>query len=409
MGTQLHIALRYLFAKKSHNVINIISIISAAGIAIGSMALILILSVYNGFDNSVRKIYESYKADFVITPTTGKTFTVTPDNLARIENIRGIASISPILEENVFIKYSDKEAIATIRGVEEEYLQHNHIQENILEGETKTAHGEIRYAILSQQLARSLGLRVRFLTPLELYFPKKENAVSITNPLASLNTATFYPSSVIRADGETAGNILYAEMEAVKALTGAAENKYTHLEIYLQEHGGNSLKSLKKENRHIMESMQQIFPECSVKDKTAQNATLYKMMKAEKFAVYLILFFVIGIISINIFSSLSMLITDKTEDIATFLSLGATKELVQKVFHLHGFLISFTGCLIGTAAGLILAYIQQQTGIISMPGNYIITAYPVDIQIADVAITVLGVSAIGFAVSRMPVKKFFKN
>ncbi len=409
MGTPLHIALRYLFAKKSHNVINIISIISAAGIAIGSMALILILSVYNGFDNSIREIYEGYKADFVIAPTTGKTFTVTPDNLAVIGNIPGIAGCSPVLEENVFIKYSDKEAIATIRGIEEDYLQHSHIQENIIEGGPKTSHGEINNAILSQQLARTLGLRVRFLTPLEMYFPKKGSAVSITNPLASLNTATFYPSSVIKADGETDSNILYAGMESVKALTEAAENNYTHLEIYLQEQDGNPAKSLKKENRRIKESLQLIFPECSVKDRAEQNATLYKMMKAEKFAVYLILFFVIGIISINIFSSLSMLITDKSEDIATFLSMGATKELVQEVFHLHGFLISFTGCLIGTAIGLLLAFIQQQTGLISIPGNYLITAYPVDIQISDVLITVIGVSAIGFAVSRMPVKNFFKN
>ena len=409
MGTPLHIALRYLFAKKSHNVINIISIISAAGIAIGSMALILILSVYNGFDNSIKQIYESYKADFLITPVSGKTFSIIPDKLEQLSTLQGIESYSPVLEENVFIKYGSREAIATIRGVEDEYLMHSHIQNNIVEGEAKTSHGEIQNVLVGQNLARNLGLRVRFLTPLEMYFPKKEGNISLTNPLACLNTATFYPSSVIKTDGEADANILYAGIDAVRALSGAPDNSYSQLEIYLPVPTKTSIKNLKKEYSGIMESLQQIFPECSVKDKAAQNATLYRMMKAEKFAVYLILFFVIAIISINIFSCLSMLITDKTEDIATFLSMGATKELVQKIFHLHGFLISLTGCLIGTSAGLALAFVQQQTGIISMPGNYLVSAYPVNIQIADIAITVLGVSATGFAISFLPVSKFFKK
>ena len=173
MGTPLHIALRYLFAKKSHNVINIISIISAAGIAIGSMALILILSVYNGFDNSIKQIYEGYKADFIITPTKGKTFEALPDKISHILDIEGISSAAPVLEETVFIRYGNRESIATIKGIEEVYLNHSHIAGNIVEGEAKTAMGEVRYALPSQQLARSLGLRVRFLTPLEIYFPQK--------------------------------------------------------------------------------------------------------------------------------------------------------------------------------------------------------------------------------------------
>ena len=133
------------------------------------------------------------------------------------------------------------------------------------------------------------------------------------------------------------------------------------------------------------------------------------MMKAEKFAVYLILFFVIAIISVNIFSSLSMLITDKREDIQTFLSMGATKELVSRIFHLHGFLICLTGCVIGVVTGLILAIIQQQTGIISIPGNYIVTAYPISIQATDIAITLAGVSATGYFISWLPIEKIFKK
>lgn len=402
MRTPLHIALRYLFAKKSHNVINIISIISAAGIAIGSMALILILSVYNGFDNSIRQIYESYKADFVITPTTGKLLTFTPDNITQITDIKGIVSYEPVLEEHVFIKYGNREAIATIRGVEESYLNQNHISGNLVEGDAKIRHGEIRHAIVGQQLARTLGLRVRFITPLELYFPDKEAEISITNPMESLNSQTHYPSAIVKTDGEENQELLYAGIDAVRELTGSTPQEYTSIEIYTEGVSSKQASSIQKK-------LQEVFPLCSVKNKEEQNSTLYRMMKAEKFAVYLILFFVIAIISVNIFSSLSMLITDKKEDIETFLSLGAPQELVQRIFHLHGALISLLGCIIGIVVGTLLALVQQYTGIISIPGNYLISAYPVDIQVLDIIITFVGVSGTGFIISRLPLRKLFTS
>ncbi len=402
MGTPLHIALRYLFAKKSHNVINIISIISAAGIAIGSMALILILSVYNGFDNSIKQIYESYKADFVITPTTGKLLTFTPDNITQITDIKGIAAYEPVLEEHVFLKYGDREAIASIRGVEESYLDRTHISNNLIEGEAKIRHGEVQHAIIGQQLANTLGLRVRFITPLELYFPDKEANISITNPMESLNYRTLYPSAIVKADGEEMQELLYAGIDAVRGLTGCNNDEYTSIEVYT---GGISPKQASE----IQEKLQKVFPQYNVKNKEEQNATLYRMIKAEKFAVYLILFFVIAIISVNIFSSLSMLITDKREDIETFLSLGAPKEMVHKIFYLHGALISILGCAIGTATGIILALVQQYTGIISIPGNYLISAYPVDIQVLDIIITFVGVSGTGFIISRLPLRKVFTS
>ena len=402
MRTPLHIALRYLFAKKSHNVINIISIISAAGIAIGSMALILILSVYNGFDNSIKQIYESYKADFVITPATGKVLTFTTDNITQITEIKGIAAYEPILEEHVFLKYGNRDAIATVRGVKESYLNRNHIHNNLVEGETKIRHGEIQHAIIGQQLARTLGLRVRFITPLELYFPDKEANISITNPMESLNSQTLYPSAIVKTDGEELQELLYAGIDTIRELTGNNKDEYTSIEVYT---GAISAKQAAE----IQERLKKVFPQCNVKNKEEQNATLYRMMKAEKFAVYLILFFVIAIISVNIFSSLSMLITDKREDIETFLSLGAPEELVQKIFHLHGALISVMGCSIGIAVGTILALIQQYTGIISIPGNYLISAYPVDIQVLDILITFIGVSGTGFLISRLPLRKVFTS
>ena len=407
MNTPLHIALRYLFAKKRHNVINIISIISAAGIAIGSMALVLILSVYNGFDNSIKNIYESYKADFVITPSVGKTFEVTPENLAQIEDIKHIAQASTVLAENAYIKYDNREAIVQIRGVNNLYLKHNHILENIIEGSPEFFHGETKYAVVGQPLAYHLALKTRFITPLEIYFPQKSGTISVVNPLDGLNNLILRPSSVIKTGSENQENIIYIDDESAHKLTGTPQSRYSSIEVYLAPYNKQNLNQ--REMKEISQSLKKIFPQCSVKDKQQQNSTLYKVIKAEKFAVYLILFFVIIIISINIFSCLSMLVTEKREDIETFLSLGATKELIIKIFHLHGFLISLTGCTIGTCIGIILAAIQQKFKIISISGSYIIDAYPIDLRFTDILIIFIGVTGIGFIISWLPMKKIFKN
>ena len=407
MRTPLHIALRYLFARKRHNVINIISIISAAGIAIGSMALVLIMSVYNGFDNSIREIYESYKADFVISPATGKTFEASPQELDEIEKIPHIALASTVLEENAYVRYDNREAIVQIKGVNPLYLNHNHILDNIVEGEPKFFHGENRYAVVGQPLAYHLALKSRFITPLEIYFPKKNGNISVVNPLEGLNTLTLRPSAIVRTENQTQDNILYLDSQSAHELTGTTENHYSNIEVYLLPDSKLTLTPHKMKG--IAQALEKIFPGCSVKDKQQQNSTLYKVIKAEKFAVYLILFFVILIISINIFSCLSMLVTEKQEDIETYLSLGATKELVGKIFHLHGFLISLTGCSIGTIVGIVLALIQQKFEIISISGSYLIDAYPVDVRIIDILIIFIGVTGIGFIISYLPMKKFFKN
>ena len=407
MKTTLHIALRYLFAKKRHNVINIISIISAAGIALGSMALVLILSVYNGFDNSIKNIYESYKADFVIAPYTGKTFEVAPESLSRAERIEHIAQASTVLRENAYVKYGNKEAIVQIIGVNPLYLNNKHIKENIVEGTPKFFHGETVYAVVGQSLAYGLALKSRFITPLEIYFPQKEGTISVINPLDALNTLTLRPSAVVKTENSTQENILYIDNASAHQLTGTPENNFSSIEIYLSPDSKASLSQRKI--KEIAQNLREIFPQCSIKDKQQQNSTLYKVIKAEKFAVYLILFFVIMIISINIFSCLSMLVTEKREDIETYLSLGATKELTGKIFHLHGFLISLTGCTIGTSIGIILALVQQKFGIISISGSYIIDAYPIDLRLADILIIFIGVTGIGFIISYLPMKKIFRN
>ena len=400
MRNQFHIALRYLFAKKTHNVINIISVISAAGIAIGSMALVLILSVYNGFDSSIREIYEGFKADFTITPSAGKTLYIEPALLQQTSSLQEVKSVHTIIEENVFLKYGSKETIALMRGIDSLYLESNPLGNSILEGKAQLALNEVEYAIMGEVLAYSLQARVRFQTPIEIFFPKKDANVTIANPLESVNYRKLFHGATIKGQGTDESSILYVPQKAARALTGNSENEFSTLEIFLHPEADKEM---------ARKSIQNLYPRSIVKDKLQQNDTLYKMMKAEKGAIYLILFFITAIISINIFSCLSMMIAEKRDDIATFLGLGATNEFIKRIFILHGTFISMAGCLAGTALGLLAAWGQQTFGFVSMPGNYMLSAFPVEIHFADVMITVIGVCGIGFLISCLPALKIFKN
>lgn len=400
MRTRIHIALRYLFAKKKHNVINIISGISAAGIAIGSMALVIILSVYNGFDNSIREIYESYKADFVITPQSGKTIILQPETLNTLEGLAQIKSAHPVIEENVFVKYGSKETIAPLKGVDSSYLNANPLGSNLIEGSARLSRNEIGFALLGEVLAYNLGARTRFTTPIELYFPKTEGNISITNPLESINTKRLFHGGTLKGQSSEESGIIYVSRQIAMELTGKQDNECSAIEVFIAE--GMS-------DEDIKEKMALLFPNCTIKDKLEQNATLYRMMNAERGAIYLILFFITAIISINIFSCLSMMIAEKREDIETFLGLGATKEFTESIFLLHGTFISLLGCLAGTFIGAAVALAQQIFGFITIPGNYVLSAFPVEIRFTDILITFIGVSLIGFLISWIPCKKIFKN
>lgn len=403
MHLPFFIARRYLFAKKSHNVINIISLISSVGIGIGSMALIIILSVYNGFDTLVKSFYQEYQPDFIITPSYGKIFRA--DSLFKAEtgSIKGIDAISEIVEETVFIQYGNSQSIAVIKGVEPDYHTLNGMEKSLVEGKFKLFEGDIPHAVIGRALASGMRLRVRFVEPLEIYFPNRKANISVINPAAGLNNETVYPSGIISLNNEFDQKCLFIPVSVARNLLSYENDYVTSVEVYLS-------KDTKEESARIGKELEEAIGKhgYTIKNRYEQNETLYKMMRAEKFAVYLILFFVILIVSVNIFGSLSMLIIDKKNDMQTYGSIGAPRRLINRIFILQGWLISLIGAAAGIAVGLILCLIQQEFGVISMPGNYIISSYPVHIKIADVFATFFGVAIIGYIIAVLPVriKKF---
>ena len=389
------IAKRYLFAKKSHNVINIISAISAIGMAVGTAALIIIMSVYNGFDSLIRSMMSNVEPDLMITPATGKTFVPEGEAFDWIYDRPEVKNICSILQEQIFISYDGKQGLAKAKGVDWIYEEESPLQEHISEGEFKLHRGDVPLASVGVGLAYEMGINPRFLSPIEIYFPSRTRRISAANPLASLESIKVWPSSTFAVSSDIDSDLMILPIEKMRELL-EYDDEVSAVEIRLIE--GYRKDDLRKLQKELGERLGEGF---EVKDRFQQNESLYKMMKYEKAAIYMILIFVIIIIAFNIFSSLSMLIIEKESDIRTLRSLGADDSLIRRIFILEGWLISLTGLAAGLVAGTGFALIQQKFGIIKMPGQFFVQAYPVILSWQDIVLTAAGVAIIGWLIAML--------
>lgn len=366
MKLSLYIAKRYLFAKKSHNVINIISAISATGMAIGTAALIIILSVYNGFDNIIRQNLSESDPDYLILPSEGKTFNGSDLPLSALAET---FSISGIIEESVFITYGGNQGFAKARGVENS-------------DSSSLWLGDIARAKFGPGIASELGINPRFVENAFLYFPDRNAKFSPVNPEAALNNVRVKPVDIFTSTTEFDNDLVIVPIELMRTLLGYGEDEFTAVELR-----GRAGAALDLGNDFV------------ILDRYHQHPEIYKMMKYEKAAIYLILIFIVIIISLNIFGSLSMLIIEKQGDIDTLHALGADDKLIRKIFALEGWLISLLGMVSGLVVGILTVVIQSRFGIVKLPGNYLVDAYPVALQWTDVLLTAAAVTAIGFIIS----------
>lgn len=397
MRLPLFIAKRYLFAKKSHNVINIISAISAIGMAIGTAALIIIMSIYNGFDSLIKSMMSNVEPDLLITPATGKSFIPEGDTYDWIYEQECVKNMCSVVQEQVFISYDGQQGLATVKGVDWIYEGESPIRDHLREGEFLMHRGDVPLAAVGIGLAYQMGISPRFLTPIEIYFPSRTRRISMTNPAASLESIKVWPSCTFSVNTEVDSKLMLIPIEEMRELL-EYEDEVSAIEIRTSE--GTSSKELALLQKEIGE---RLGPDYKVKNRFQQNESLYKMMKYEKAAIYMILIFVIIIIAFNIFGSLSMLIIEKDEDILTLRSLGARERLIKRIFVLEGWMISLTGLAAGLVVGIGFALIQQHFGLIKMPGSFIIQAYPVILSFWDILLTIAGVALIGYIIALLPV------
>lgn len=395
MNLPLKFAFRYLFARKSYNVINMISGIGMAGMAIGTAALIIILSVFNGFNNLVSDSLGDVYPDLVVKPSSGKFFV--PDSAAFAPVIASddVICLSSALEDQVFLSFEGKQSLARVRGVDEAFEEHSPLQDRIVDGYWLFYRGQRPIAVSGAALASTLGLNPRFVSPLEIYFPSRTGSISLANPSASLRSVKAQVGGVFSVNAELDAKLVLVPIALIRELL-EEPSAVSSVEIWTTP--GTSSRVQKS----LQDSLGDGF---RVLDRYQQNASLYKMMRYEKMAIYLILIFVVIIIAFNILSSLKMLIIEKEGDVGTLRSMGAPEPMLRRIFLLEGFLVTLVGMAIGLVIGIALVLLQQRFGFIGMPGNYIVTAYPVALKASDIFWTVLGVGAVGYLMALIPSRK----
>ena len=389
MKPDLYIARRYLFARKSLGVIHTISAISAIGMAVGTAALILILSVFNGFNRVIKENLSDLAPDVLVTAAHGKYFVPEGPAFDALADEAGIVRICSVLEEQVFVSYAGREGLARAKGVDETYERESALAEHVLEGEFSLHRGDVPQAALGSGLAYKLGVRPHFTDPLILYYPRRGARIPLAGPTAALGNVRLSPSCLLSVSAAADEELIVLPIAQMRSLLGLGE-EVSGVELTLS---GNP------DRRTLHRLQETLGPDYLVRDRAQQNPALYKMMRYEKLAVYLILLFVVIIIATNILGSLSMLVIEKEDDIRTLRALGADDRLIRRIFVWEGWLVSLCGLLAGLVVGIGLALLQQRFGIVKMPGGFLLQAYPVVLQAGDVLWTALGVAAIGLLIS----------
>jgi len=401
----LYIALRYLFAKKSRNAINVISSISVAGVTVGTMALIIVLSVFNGLETLVRSIFNTFDPDLKITPAEGKTFIPDSASLNLLASVNGVACYSLCVEENALLRYGDRQFVATIKGVDGNYAEVTGIDSSMWDGEFILLSDQGRqFAVPGIGVANYLGMRVNFVTPLNIYVPKRTGSVDLDPENAFIRNYIF-PSGIYQVEQEFDSKYVFVPVDFARELL-EYKSEVTSLEIKFEEGAREA---------DVQRDVTKIFREgYIVQNKYEQQEIFYKVMRSERIAIFFILTLILIIASFSIIGSLTMLIIEKERDIGILRSLGADNMLIRKIFIFEGWLISIIGAVAGIILGFLICWIQQEYGIVTLQSDsLIVNAYPVEMKVRDFIIVPLTVLLIGFWAAWYPVrfltKKYLAN
>jgi lipoprotein-releasing system permease protein len=396
-----YIAKRYLFAKKSRNAINIISAVSVAGVSVGTMALIIVLSVFNGLETMVRAIFNTFDPDIKITAAEGKTFIADTSRLKLLANVDGVSCYSLVLEENALLKYGDKQCIATIKGVDDSYTMVTDIDSSMFDGEfiLRSDKGRL-YAIPGAGVAQYLGLRVNFIAPLNIYVPRRTGGTTL-NAENSFNKKYIFPSGIFEVEKEYDSKYVYVPIEFARELTEVSDG-VSSVEIKFTG---------QVDPRTVQRNIVKIFGKgFVVQNRYEQQEIFYKVMRSERLAIFFILTLILIIASFNIIGSLTMLIIEKERDIEILKSLGADNNLIRKIFIFEGWLISIIGAVAGIILGFIICWLQETYGLVKLQSDSLIMdSYPVVMKIKDFIIVPGTVLLIGYWAAWYPVRFLTKK
>lgn len=401
MNFPSYIARRYLFSKKSHNAINIISAISVCGVTLATMALVCTMSVFNGFQDLVATLFTSIDPQLKVTPAAGKTMAHDDPQLQKLKAFPAIVLYAETLEDNALVIRNDRQVMVTVKGVTDNFGEMANLK-HILYGEGEfILHADVlEYGVPGIQLAARLGLGARFDEPLQIYAPKKGERINLSNPATGFTQDELYSPGVLFTvrQAKYDANYILTSLEFAQKLFGSRD-RISAVELQLKP--GTDVDEAQQRIKELLGK------DFEVRNRYEQQEDVFRIMKIEKLIAYLFLTFILLVACFNIIGSISMLIIDKKADVRTLRNLGAEDGQITRIFLFEGWLISGFGALAGIGTGLLLCYLQQEFGWLSMgssAGDFIVDAYPVSVHLWDVFIVFLTVLLVSYATIWYPVR-----
>ena len=406
MNFPFYIARRYLFAKKSTNAINVISAISVIGVAVATMALVVTLSVFNGFHDMVATFFTSFDPQLSVQPVKGKTAPADDPILTQIRNLPEIDVATETVEDNALAIYQDHQAMVVVKGVDDNFAEQTHITD-ILYGDGKfcLSAANLQYGTIGIRLAETLGTGARWNGYLRVYAPRREGQLDMGNPTAGCLEASLTSPGVVFSVRQSKydKNYIIAPLEFARNLFGQY-GMVSALELRVKP--GCDLDGVKSEIKKIAGDKYKVL------DRFEQQDDTFKIMKIEKFIAYIFLTFILMVACFNIIGSLSMLMIDKKDDVVTLRNLGANNKQITHIFLFEGRMISAFGALLGIAIGLFLCWLQQTYGLVALgesSGSFVVNAYPVSVHATDIILIFLTVLVVGWLAVWYPVRYFARK
>ena len=403
MNFPFYIARRYLFSKKSHHAINVISGVSVCGVALATLAMVCTLSVFNGFQDLVSTMFTAFDPEIKITAANGKVFDSQDERIQLLRDLPEIEVFSESLEDNAMVQYKGRQAMVVIKGIEDNFNQLTAIDSILYgRGEWILRDEVVDYAVPGIELVSVLGTGIRFLDPLEVYAPKRGAKINVANPSTSFESSYLHSSGLVFAVNQQKYDASYI-LTSLSFARDLFQYDTEVSSIELRIAADADVKEVKKDIKRMLGN------DFLVQDRYEQQADTYRIMEVEKLISYVFLSFILLIACFNVIGSLSMLIIDKRNDVVTLRNLGADDQLVSRVFLFEGYMITFFGALIGVGLGLILCFIQQEFGIIPLgsgdsAGAFVVDAYPVSVYAIDVILVLITVLVTGFLSVFFPVR-----
>lgn len=406
MNFPLFVARRYLFSKKSTNAINVISIISMIGVAVATMALVIVMSVFNGFHDLVASFLTNFDPQLEVVPTEGKSANANDPLLTKVKQLHQVDVATENVEDMAMAMYGDKLTMVTIKGVDDNFDKLTHIKEILYgDGEYELHAGNLEYGIIGIRLAQTLDVGATWNGYLKIYAPKRSGQLDMSNPASGFAVDSLLSPGVVFSVNQARydkGHIL-TSIEFARNLFDM-KGRISSLELRLQEN--SNLKEVKKQIQTIVGSRYKVL------DRFEQQADTFKIMQIEKIIAYFFLTFILVVACFNIIGSLSMLMIDKKNDVVTLRNIGASDKQITKIFLFEGRMISVIGALIGILLGLLLCWLQQTFGFVSLgqrSGDFVVNAYPVSVHYLDILFIFITVIAVGWMAVWYPVRYFSKR